>query len=133
MIWTMRPLVPEMRWNFSWAALVAGIGVFVIWVGLDDLYPSFDQLVQRYWCPLLKSVGLENWCPRATESVWNPHAQFGANSPLAWGIIATRVFGSSLVVPPLEEVFYRSFLYRWILRADIEAVPLGSFNWRPFV
>ena len=133
LIWTMRPLVPEMKWVFSWEALVVGVGVFAVWVGLDNSYPAFDQLVQRYWCPLVKSVGLDNWCPRATESVWNPHAQFGANSPLAWSVIAIRALGSSLVVPPLEEVFYRSFLYRWILRADIETIPLGHFDWKPFL
>lgn len=133
LIWTMRPLVPEMKWVFSWEALVVGVGVFAVWVGLDNWYPTYDQLVQGYWCPLVKSVGLENWCPRATESVWNPHAQFGANSPLVWSVIAMRALGSSLVVPPLEEVFYRSFLYRWILRAEIETVPLGHFDWKPFL
>jgi CAAX prenyl protease-like protein len=122
-----------MKWAFSWEAVAVGAGVFVVWVGLHDFYPSFDQLVQSYWCPLVKSVGLGTWCPRGGESDWNPHAQFGANSAPAWFIIATRVLGSSLVVPPLEEVFYRSFLYRWILRADIEAIPLCHFDWRPFV
>lgn len=133
LIWSMRPLVTEMKWAFSWEAVVVGVGVFALWVGVDNWYPSFDQLVQKYWCPLLKSVGLGSWRPRASESVWNPHAQFGANSALAWFIIALRVLGSSLVVPPLEETFYRSFLYRWILWTNIEAVPLGRFDWRPFV
>src|SRR5690349_13573948 len=58
LIWSMRPVVMEMRWAFSWEAVVVGVGVFAIWVGLDGHYPSVDQLVQKYVCPLLNSIGL---------------------------------------------------------------------------
>jgi hypothetical protein len=44
-----------------------------------------------------------------------------------------RFAGSSIVVPPLEEVFFRSFLYRWIVTPDFETEPLGVFAWRPLV
>ena len=33
-----------------------------------------------------------------------------------------------LVVPPLEEVFYRSFLYRYIAKPDFLSVPLNRFS-----
>ena len=36
LIWEMRPFVSEMRWAFSWEAVVVGIGIFAVWVGLDD-------------------------------------------------------------------------------------------------
>ncbi len=39
LIWEMRPLVLEMRWAISWEAVVVGMGVFVMWVGLDPFYP----------------------------------------------------------------------------------------------
>jgi CAAX prenyl protease-like protein len=42
--------------------------------------------------------------------------------------IVIRIIGSTLVVPPLEEVFYRSFVYRYIIRKDFEAVPIGQFH-----
>ena len=35
LIWEMRPFVAEMRWAISWEAVVVGVAVFVIWVGLD--------------------------------------------------------------------------------------------------
>jgi CAAX prenyl protease-like protein len=109
LIWEMRPLVPEMRWAMSWEAIVVGIGVFVIWVGLDPFYPQFK-----------------------TGVIWNPHVQFGENSALAWLMIATRTLGSTLVVPPLEEVFYRSFLYRYLAKPDFLSVPLNRFLPLPF-
>jgi uncharacterized protein len=40
--------------------------------------------------------------------------------------------GSGLVVPPLEEVAYRSFLYRYIVSADIEKVSFSRYDARAF-
>src|SRR5207253_1613169 len=106
-----------------------------MWVGLDGHYPTLDQLTQNFLCPVLKSVGLESWCPKASGSVtpWNPHAQFGQGSMLAWLFVTVRTIGSAIVVPPLEEVFYRSFFYRYIIKPDFESVPLGRFHWTAFL
>ena len=111
LIWEMRPLVSEMRWAMSWEAVVVGVGVFVMWIGLDPFYPKF----------------------LASGVVWNPHAHFGENSALAWLMMVTRILGSTLVVPPLEEVFYRSFLYRYFSRPDFLSVPLNRFLPWPFL
>jgi CAAX prenyl protease-like protein len=54
-------------------------------------------------------------------------ARYGAGSAIAWLFIAVRILGSSLVVPPLEEVFYRSFLYRRFIDEDFLKVPSGRF------
>ena len=111
MIWAIRPYIAEMRWKFSWEAVVVGVAVFVMWVGIDPFYPHFGK----------------------SESGWNPHQQFGADSTLAWIFIVSRLLGSTFVVPPLEEVFYRSFVYRYIIKQDIENVPIGQFNWTAFL
>ena len=108
-LWLIRamwPVVAEMRWVLSWEAVVVGILVCVMWVGIDSYYPKFGK----------------------AGASWNPHAQFGQNSALAWVMVAIRFFGSSIVVPPLEEVFYRSFLYRYIIKPDFQSVPLGRFH-----
>ena len=110
-IWLAWPLVQEMRWKISWEAVLIGVAVFAIWVGLDNLYPKF-----------LKPT-----------PPWNPQSQFAENSMLAWFFIVVRIVGLSLVVPPIEEIFYRSFLYRYISQTDFNAVSLNYFNWRAFV
>ncbi|MBI3852209.1 MAG: CAAX prenyl protease-related protein [Verrucomicrobia bacterium] len=134
LIWSVWPLVEEMRWKISWEAGVVGVAVFALWVGLDGLYPSVAEIIQSYVCPILKSIGLDFLCPKPTAlHPWNPHVQFGQNTAFAWLFIVVRIVGSSLVVPPLEEVFYRSFLYRWIARPDFKSVPLGLFHWKPFL
>ena len=134
-VWSVRPFIGEMRWAISWQAVAAGVGVFAFWVGLDGHYPSLDQLAQSYLCPLLKAIGLGNWCPPSTDGapLWNPNAQFGDGSALAWMFIVIRIVGSSMVVPPLEEVFYRSFLYRYIIKPDFQAVAQGTFRVGAFV
>src|SRR6185295_11357259 len=62
LIWSVWPLVEEMRWKFSWEAVVVGAAVFVIWVGLDELYPKLGK------------VGMP----------WNPHLEFGEHGAFAW-------------------------------------------------
>jgi len=58
---------------------------------------------------------------------------YGAGSFMAVFFIAVRAAGSSLVVPPLEEVFYRSFLYRYLIKSDFLKIPLERFQWRAFL
>jgi membrane protease YdiL (CAAX protease family) len=123
LIWEMRPLVSEMRWAISWEAVVVGIGIFVIWVGINGEWTTQNSL----WVKL----GVSH-LSAGPPKLWNPHAQFGQNSALAWLMIITRIFGSTLVVPPLEEVFYRSFLYRYFARSDFLSIPLNRFLPWPF-
>jgi CAAX prenyl protease-like protein len=124
MLWVVRGAVLEMRWKVSWEAALAGVLVFVVWIGLDRIVPTQQEL----WVKL----GLSKASTIST-SPWNPFRQYGDGTALGWFFINVRVIGSSLVVPPMEEVFYRSFLYRWIARPDFASVPLGQFAWKPFL
>ena len=47
---------------------------------------------------------------------------------MAWVCIMGRLLGSSLVVPPIEEVFYRSFLYRVLVRQNFLTMPLRQYH-----
>jgi CAAX prenyl protease-like protein len=123
LLWLTWPFVKEMRWQFSWLAVLTGVGVFAMWVGLDGLYPRLDVL--------LAHVGFG--APAPPGGGWNPHAFFGTGTTLAWTVIAVRLIGSSIVVPPLEEVFYRSFLYRSFAAHDFEREPVGRFVLSPFL
>lgn len=111
LIWEMRPFVSEMRWAISWEALVVGIAVFVMWVGIDPFYPQM----------------------KPSGPAWNPEAEFGRNSSLAWAFMAIRVLGMTFVVPPLEEVFWRSFLYRWFVKTDFQDMALSRFHPTSFI
>ena len=127
LVWRMRPHVAEMKWKFSGEALVAGVAVFAVWVGLEGRYPTLDGLLSRAGLARAKSD------VELAAEFWNPHARFGQDSALAWMFLAVRVLGSSLVVPPLEEVFFRSFVYRYLFQTDFLSVPLERFAGRPFL
>lgn len=127
LIWLMRPVVSEMKWKWSWEAVVAGVAVFVLWVGIDPLYPPVERLLSAVGLAKASSDG------EADLELWNPLADYGHASALGWMFIVTRGLGSSIVVPPLEEVFYRSFVYRYLSKGDFQSVPLGQFEWRPFL
>jgi membrane protease YdiL (CAAX protease family) len=120
----MRPFVAEMRWAISWEAVVVGVGVFAVWVGLPAEWTTQNSL----WVKL----GLLHPTAEAPK-LWNPFDQFGDGSALAWLIIGVRVAGSTFVVPPLEEVFYRSFLYRYLANPEFQSVALNRFAWMPFL
>lgn len=138
MLWAVWPLIAELRWKISWEAVVVGILVFVMWVGLDGIYPSLGQLSQNLadsfpsMKPLLKGLGFLSE-EKAGVIHWNPHELFGSGTALAWMFIVARIVGSTLVVPPLEEMFYRSFVYRYVIRPDFDKVPLGQFHWGAFL
>ncbi len=106
MLWEAREFVPEMRWKFSVEAVLVGVVIFGVWVGLDEFYPRIGKLGEP----------------------WDPHQQFGRGSGTAWFYALARLAGSSIVVPPIEEVFYRSFLYRYFVKIDFRSMPLGYFH-----
>jgi len=112
LIWIVWKYVKEMRWKFSWEAIVAGVVVFLLWVGLDGRYPFFFG---------------------NRDATFNPLQSYGEGNSLALIFIVIRVLGSSLVVPLLEEVFYRSFVYRVLAKSDFFSVPLSSLNWPAFI
>lgn len=113
-IWEVRKEVAEARWAFSWEAVVVGVLVCVMWVGLDPYYPKIEFLFKA-------------------GNPWNPMKEFGEGSALGIFFVAARTLGSALVVPPIEEAFYRSFLYRWLVRTDFKNLPLGYRHGLSFV
>jgi CAAX prenyl protease-like protein len=112
LIWEMRALVPEMRWEVSTEAIAVGVAVCIMWIGIDGFYSHMGS---------------------SDSPPWNPRAQFGEHSTLAMVFIWGRVLGSTFVVPPLEEVFFRSFLYRYFVRTDFEKMPFSRFHPTSFI
>jgi CAAX prenyl protease-like protein len=107
----MRRYIPEVRWTISWQAILVGVLIFVAWVGLTPYYPKNNLVFKD-----------------TEESIWNPFARFGAGSAMAWALIAIRIFGMTVLVPPIEEAFYRSLLYRMVIKYDFTKVALTQFD-----
>jgi hypothetical protein len=100
-----------MRWAVSLEALFAGTLVFTIWLVLDVSYPKLSQ----------------------PGNTWDLPAHFGTGSAMVWFFAAMRITGSTLLVPLLEEIFYRSFLYRYIVAPNWIYTPHNQFNAKAFL
>jgi CAAX prenyl protease-like protein len=111
LLWLMRSHIKELKWAFSWEAAAAGVAVVVAWIGMDGYYP---MLAER-------------------SGSFNPVRTYGNGSAMAMAFIGVRILGSSLVVPPLEEIFYRSFIYRYLIKSEFLQVPLNRLDWRAFL
>lgn len=97
--------LPRLQTGPALAALGVGVLVLVLWIHLDASWMSIGQ-----------SAGFD---PRH-------------DGGLDWVLVVLRIVGAALVVPLMEELFWRSFLLRWIdrkdfLTADPARVTLFSF------
>ncbi len=111
LLWIMRRHVQELKWKLSWEAVAVGVFVFIAWVGLDGLYPTFSQ----------------------RQGLFNPMKTYGQGAYLGVLFIGVRIAGSTLIVPMLEEVFYRSLLYRFFIQSEFLKIPLGRFDLKAFI
>lgn len=87
---------------------VTGLLVFFLWIQMD-------------------------WTPGVTGSPqgFNPTLLPGREFQIVMTLF--RIVGAVLVVPLMEELFWRSFLIRYIIDRDFEKVPLGVFTWASFL
>jgi CAAX protease family protein len=98
----------EFSWLTGWKfALLAGIAVLAIWVAPQSLF-GFPP----------RNNGFNPWF-------------FGSGAPF-WANTILRVIRLVIVVPLLEEIFWRGFLLRHLVHDPFDQVPFGQLNWRSF-
>ncbi len=66
------------------------------------------------------------------SSTFDPYG-LGESKYAFIGLLAVRLIGSSIVVPVMEELFWRSFLLRYLIHQDFRSVPMGTFSWFSFM
>ena len=62
---------------------------------------------------------------------FNPQ-QFAAQPALYGGTVSLRFLRLVVVVPLVEEIFWRGFLLRFLINEDFDRVPVGTFSWVSF-
>lgn len=92
------------------ASIVIGLAVCALWVAPDLLFPSW----RAHWLFQNSITG------RITTSI--PASDL---TPLMLGL---RTFRAALLVPVLEELFWRGWLPRWIQNNRFYQVPLGQYT-----
>ena len=87
------------RWRVSpkgaAMAIVVGVAVFVLWIKFSS-----------------------GWLLIGTPAGFDPRTE----GHIDWLLVALRIAGAALVVPVMEELFWRSFLMRYLEASDFEGV-----------
>jgi CAAX prenyl protease-like protein len=66
------------------------------------------------------------------KNFFDPHG-LGSSQTAIFGFLSIRLLGAALVVPVMEELFWRSFLMRYLIKSDFLSVPPGTFTWFSFI
>jgi CAAX prenyl protease-like protein len=110
------------RGVISWRAahwltsISLGIGVFAIWIAPDVFLPSW----RTHWF-------FSNGLTGSIEGVLPPEAR---TDPLR---LALRCIRAVILVPIIEELFWRAWLPRWLEhREDFRSIPLGHYTLATF-
>lgn len=100
----------------SWLGSIGvGVAVFVIWVAPDLLWPGY----RSHWI-------FEN---HLTGEVASSFPEQYRDSVLA---LVFRCARAAILVPIIEEIFWRSWLMRWLIKPNFESVPLGTYQSQAF-
>lgn len=100
-------LLQKIKFNSIYLTAFIGILVFLIWIIPEGLYQQLG------------------------DSQFNPY--IFSNPAIVYLLIFFRLLGAAVVVPIFEELFWRSFLIRWIINPDFKKVQIGQFSWVSFI
>lgn len=98
----------KIRFSELLLSLAVGVGVFFVWI-------SFTQ----------------PWAVLEQAKSYNPYV--GDSQQFDYFLLSFRLLGSALVVPIVEELFWRSFLMRWIDRSDFLSVKARQISLRAII
>jgi CAAX prenyl protease-like protein len=110
-IWFFSRKALDLRMPYFLASVGAGALVFLVWIAPDYLVPGWRQ----HWLFSNALTGTaENRLPPGYEL-----------SPM---VLIFRGIRATIIVPIVEELFWRGWLMRWLINPDFEKVPLGAYT-----
>jgi len=106
----------KIKWSSAWLGVIVGIVGIVQWVGME-------KLLLHFW---------PNY-PRLSAEAFDPFKTISSPA-LLWSFIAIRLLGPVLVVPFMEEYFWRDFLWRTIMAPnDFKMMKIGDWDWQAVI
>lgn len=123
-------LLIETPGNLPWLYPVKALGVAAaLWIFRKD----YEELRLSFslWAVVIGVVAIAIWI--AIDPYYPKLGKAAPFDPTGrWAFIAFRVMGAVVVVPLMEELFWRAFLIRWLVNEDFKKVPVGTFTWASF-
>jgi hypothetical protein len=113
----------RVSWRYWQLGILVGVvGVFQ-WVGMEKLILHFWPHYPR------PSVDVLDPFKRGADGALLHYSSLG----MAWAFVIFRWAGASLMVPFMEELFWRDYVWRTVLAPnDIRLAEVGEWDWRPF-
>jgi membrane protease YdiL (CAAX protease family) len=121
--------LPSLAPSAPLLSIAVGVAGIILWVGLDPWAMQLNVFLENAYNHAIASVGLPSW-----STPVDPLHPIGRNPfllyrPLyAWILFGFRLAGIALCVPIMEELFWRAFLMRWLIREDFTSVPMGTYQ-----
>jgi CAAX protease family protein len=109
-LWMFSRHVIDLHSSHRVESVILGVLVFVIWIGPDILFPAYRQ----HWIFQNPLVALSN----------TPVPEKTLMSPV---VLWSRILRSIVLVPIIEELFWRAWLMRWLISPRFEHVKLGTY------
>lgn len=120
-------------WIYPAQTLICGALLLLFWHEYDFRAPrktllaiGIGLLVFALWIAPQQFFGFP---PRLTG--FDPEV-FAAQPALYWGTVIFRFLRLVVVVPLVEEIFWRGFLLRYLINEKFTEVPIGAFSWLSF-
>jgi CAAX prenyl protease-like protein len=118
------------------ARWIYGLGVLLVGALLTWFWREYGELASTQTLPTAHETLLAAAAGLAVFGLWisldapwmtigDPIASFqplDRQGQIDWPLVAVRWIGAALLVPVMEELFWRSFLMRWIERSQFETV-----------
>ncbi|MDB5294796.1 MAG: amino terminal protease self-immunity [Phycisphaerales bacterium] len=123
LVW-LWPAFTRIRWNHWWLGVLLGVVGIFQWVGMQLwLQDAFAGLPKPF-----------RWFQPSPADEWfDPFARFGPGWG-GWAFVAIRVAGAVLVVPVMEELFWRDYLWRRVVAPnDFKLAAVGEWDKAAYV
>lgn len=127
------PVAPgefDSRWLYAARALVVGAACILLWRHFTELRTGPAPGVGDWLLAVAAGMGVlvvwvlldEGWVTFELTGGFDPR-HYGSEA-IHWPLTAMRLLGMAIVVPVIEELFWRSFLMRWLERpAFLDVAP----------
>ncbi len=114
-------------------AVAVAVTLLWAWAGVRDDLRARGGL---FFGALIGVLALGVWIgPEVLRITQTDFAASGFNphyTPHPTLVTCFRIAGAVLVVPVMEELFWRGWMIRWLVKEDFRSVPLGAFTWESF-
>lgn len=131
----------DARWIYAVSVVAVGGSLVVWWRHYDELrgQPQWPGLGPLMVAVVVGLLVFKMWIELTYDWMYleKPAASFkpvDEQGHLIWSLVVFRWVGATLVVPVMEELFWRSFLMRWIDRPDdFRQVDPTQVSWKAIV